>query len=97
MRQQPASMIYRLKRIPELENLRVKVKAREGNLKCEINGKISPFLRFIISRFFSSHSSIGALASVNGSNIYSLYFPPIPSPAHERLCESEIPIFSPLR
>lgn len=88
MKQQSSSLVYSLKQIPELDNLRVKVEAHEGNLKCEINGKISPFLRFLISRFFSSHSSLGTLASVNGSNIYSLYFPPIPSPAHERLFES---------
>jgi len=88
MKQQSSSMIYRLKKIPELENLEVEVEAREGNLRCEINGKISFFLRILISRFFSSHSALGTLGSVNGSNIYSLYFPPIPSPAHERLFES---------
>ncbi|MGM0688728.1 MAG: radical SAM/SPASM domain-containing protein [Bacillota bacterium] len=88
MKQQPSSRTYRLKQIPELENLSIEVEACGGNLRCKINGKISPLLRFLIKRFFSSHSSLGTLASVNGSNIYSLYFPPIPSPAHERLFES---------
>ncbi len=88
MKSHSSPMIYRLREIPELENLMVEVEAREGKLNCKINGKISPFLRFLIKRFFSSHSSLGTLASLNGSNIYSLYFPPIPSPAHERLFES---------
>jgi len=88
MKQQSSSLVYRLKQIPELDNLRVKIEAHEGNLKCEIKGKISPFLRILINRFFSTHSSLGTLATVSGSNIYSLYFPPIPSPVHERLFES---------
>jgi MoaA/NifB/PqqE/SkfB family radical SAM enzyme len=83
-------MTYRLKQIPELENLEIEVEARGADLKCNIKGKVSPLLRLLISRFFSSHSTLGKLASMNGSNIYSLYFPPIPSPAHERLFESFI-------
>jgi MoaA/NifB/PqqE/SkfB family radical SAM enzyme len=83
-----SSRSYRLKQIPELENLEVKVAVHGAGLRCEIEGKCSPLLRFMIKRFFSSHSSLGTLISLNGSNIYSLYFPPIPSLAHERLFES---------
>lgn len=88
MTQRSSSWTYRLKQVPELENLEVEVEARGGSLRCDIRGKISPMLRFLIGRFFSSHDSLGTLASVKGSNIYSLYFPPIPSAAHERLFES---------
>ncbi len=90
MKQKTVSRTYRLKQIPELENLEIEVAVHGDILRCKIKGKISPLLRLIINRFFSSHSSLGKLASIDGSNIYSLYFPPIPSPAHERLFESFI-------
>ena len=85
-----ASSIYRLRNIPELEGLEVEVEARGGRLSARVKGSASPLLKFLIKRFFSSHSSLGRLDTLNGSNIYSLYFPPIPSPAHERLFESFI-------
>ena len=90
MKEAVTSRIYRLRSIPELRNLEVEVEVRGDGLKSRLRGTASPLLRFLIKRFFSSHSSLGSLASVYGTNIYSLYFPPIPSPAHERLFESFI-------
>lgn len=88
MEKQSSRRTYRLKHIPELKNLEVDVEACGERLRTRISGISSPLLRFLIKRFFSSHSSLGTLATYDGSNIYSLYFPPIPSPAHERLFES---------
>lgn len=90
MKSEVSTSIYQLKQVPELNNLEIEVETNGNALRSRIKGKASPLLRFLISRFFSSHASLGKLASKNGSNIYSLYFPPIPSPAHERLFESFI-------
>jgi len=90
MTQSSSHRTYRLKGIPEMKDLEVDVEACSGKLKTRVRGVSSPLLRFLIKRFFSSHSSLGSLANIGGSNIYSLYFPPIPSPAHERLFESFI-------
>jgi MoaA/NifB/PqqE/SkfB family radical SAM enzyme len=79
---------YRVTRIPELKNLEVEVEAVGERLKTRVNGIFSPWLLLFIKKYFSSHTSLGSFGTRNGGNVYSLYFPPIPGPAHERTFES---------
>ena len=90
MKQPYSYSIYRTSNIPELKNLVVEIAAQGEGLKVRVTGISSPWIRFFIKRFLLSHTSLGTLEKREGNNIYSIYFPPIPSPAHERMFESVI-------
>jgi MoaA/NifB/PqqE/SkfB family radical SAM enzyme len=90
MNQPNANFIYRVRNIPELRNLVVALAVKGEGLTVWVTGISSPWIRFFIKRFLLSHTSLGALDKRNGANIYSIYFPPIPSSAHERMFESVI-------
>jgi hypothetical protein len=68
----------------------VEIAAKGEGLKVRVAGISSPWIRFFIKRFLLSHTSLGTLEKRNGANIYSIYLPPMPSPAHERTFESVI-------
>jgi MoaA/NifB/PqqE/SkfB family radical SAM enzyme len=88
MNQIMAHRVYRFTRLPELADLKIEVGTRGERLWTRTSGTSSLWLRFIINRYFSFHSSLGTLGKRNGGNVYSMYLPPIPSPAHERMFES---------
>lgn len=88
MNQTRAHHVYRFTRIPELAGLEIEVETRGDRLWTRITGTSSWWLRFIINRYFSFHSSLGTLGVRDGGNVYSMYLPPIPSLAHERMFES---------
>ncbi len=81
---------YRATNIPELKNLVVEIAVKGEGLKVRVAGITSPWVRFFIKRFLLSHAYLGTLDQRDEENIYSIYFPPIPSPAHERMFKSVI-------
>lgn len=85
-----ANYIYRTSNIPELRNLVVEIAPKGEGLKVRVAGISSPWIRFFIKRFLLSHTSLGALEKRSGANIYSIYLPPMPSLAHQRMFESVI-------
>ncbi len=85
-----SSYTYRVNNIFALKDLAVRVETDGEKLKTSISGVLSPRLRLFIKGYFSSHNFLGTLGKMDGGNIYTLYFPPVPSPAHERLFQSLI-------
>ncbi len=81
---------YRFPNIPELEHLRVYVWNQGKRLKTRIKGKCPPKLRILIKWYFEAYSWIHPIVRNASGNFYSLYLPPIPSPAHVRMFSSTI-------
>ncbi len=81
-------MQYRFPRLPELASLKVVVDNTGGEIRTAISGTRSPWVWFIVKTYFLFYNRIGTLAPHKGGSVQTLYLPPIPSPAHERLFEA---------
>lgn len=90
MDQPRSTYIYRIINIPELRNLKVEIRTEGEKLRSRVAGVSSPLIRCFIKYYISSHNPLGILGRHNEGNVYSLYFPPVPSPAHGRMFESLI-------
>lgn len=81
---------YLFQRTPELAGLRVQVESRGRELFFETTGPGAETFGPVVQAFFSFLNQIGPLTTLEGESVYSLYYPPIPSPAHARLLEAFI-------
>lgn len=79
---------YRFPNIPELKKLSIKVENKGDIIKTAISGTNSLWVRFLIKFNFGFLNRIGTLTQLNGSNVYTMYYPPCPSLAHARLFET---------
>jgi len=81
---------YRFPNIPELKDVSVFVENKGRQLKTEIKGKFPLRLWLLTKYYFKVFSLIRPIVQSPEGNFYSLYLPPIPSPAHARLFSSTI-------
>jgi MoaA/NifB/PqqE/SkfB family radical SAM enzyme len=79
--------IYRFESTPELHDLEVRVGLESNEIKFDVLGPQADFFSPLIKLYFDWFNRIGPITTHEGSNIYSLYLPPIPSAADARLLE----------
>jgi MoaA/NifB/PqqE/SkfB family radical SAM enzyme len=68
-----------------LRGVRVNLEIRDGRLAFDVDGPASFAVRRALAFYCNWHSKLTPLASLDGANIYSIYLPPIPSRAHNRM------------
>lgn len=81
-------MIYRFDHTPELRDVTLNVWAAGGRLHYRVLGPASPRLRTSLVTYFVWHNHLRPLRVNGDSYIFSLYLPPIPSPAHNHQLEN---------
>ena len=80
-------LVYTFESTPELRGLKVEVENDGDNLRFAVSGPRSDSLGPLIKLYFDWFNRIGPITTHEGRNVYSLYLPPIPSPADARLLE----------
>jgi MoaA/NifB/PqqE/SkfB family radical SAM enzyme len=80
-------MRYEFPNLRLLKRLTLDVETRDGRLVVRVGGMLAPLFRRAFSRWFDVYNHIRPVGSVNGSNVYTLYVPPIPSRMHARHAE----------
>ena len=81
-------MIYRFDHTPQLRDVTLDVWAKGGRLHYRVLGQASPRLRTSLLTYFAWHNLLHPLRVRGDSYIFSLYLPPIPSPAHNHQLEN---------
>lgn len=81
-------MVYTFAAIPQLQDVRLTIENRGRRLRFSLSGPRAWLYRPLLWYYFVWHSRLGVLSRFNGANVYSLYIPPIPSHAHNRLLET---------
>ncbi len=79
--------IYRFDSTPELKDLEVRVEVEDREIRFEVFGPRTDFFTPLIKLYFDWFNRIGPITTHEGSNVYSLYLPPIPSAGDARLLE----------
>ncbi len=82
------AVIYRFDHTPELRDVTLNVWAAGGRLHYRVMGPASPRLRTSLVTYFIWHNNLRPLRVNGDSYIFSLYLPPIPSPAHNYQLEN---------
>lgn len=78
---------------PELRALLVEVENRGDKIIFEVSGAGSELFGAVIRPYFEWMNRRGPIAVYEGSNVYSLCMPPIPSKAHARMVEGFLQTF----
>ncbi len=81
---------YRFPELPELKDTSIWVENRGKRLRTKVEGKCPLWLRVIRRWYFDMFSFTKPIVQSPDGNFYSLYLPPIPSPAHARMFSSTI-------
>ncbi len=81
-------MVYRFDHTPELQGVALDVWAARGRLHYRVHGPASPRLRTSLLTYFAWHNMLRPVRVRGDSYIFSLYLPPIPSPAHNYQLEN---------
>ena len=84
---------YHLDRIPFLKDLILELETRDERITVHASGLWADVVAPYLKGYLDWLSSRGVLAQYGGSNVYSLYLPPIPSRAHARMVEGIIRTF----
>ncbi len=79
---------YRFPNLPELKDLNILVNNDNGKIKAALRGRYSLRTWFFVKVYFTFHNKVGSLTNYQGSNVPSMYLPPIPSKPHARIFES---------
>jgi MoaA/NifB/PqqE/SkfB family radical SAM enzyme len=82
------ALTYTFRTTHELDGLRAVVVARDGKLRVRTAPGAPLQQRFLVRMFFEFLGGIPPLAEIDGALQHSLYVPPAPSPANERLVEA---------
>jgi MoaA/NifB/PqqE/SkfB family radical SAM enzyme len=86
-------LAYHLNKIPFLKDLILEVESQGEGIVLHAVGPWAEVVAPYLKNYLDWLSSRGALAQYKGSNVYSLYLPPIPSQAHARMVEGIIQTF----
>lgn len=86
-------MRYPFHSTPELCDLVLEVQHSSEGLLFDVSGPGSEFFAALIKPYFDWLNKIGPIGTFNGSNVYSLYLPPIPSEPHSRMVEGFLNTF----
>ena len=81
---------YSFPNVKQYKNLRVAVENKDNRLKIQVSGPKAFFLQYFFKYYFKVYNSMDPVAVHDGSYIYTLYVPPIPSEAHARHFEDFI-------
>ena len=79
---------YEFPNSPKLKRLNLAVETKRDKLTFKVKGPSAFFYRQFFRIYFIAHSKLKPVATYNGGNVYTLYIPPIPSKAHNRLFEN---------
>lgn len=90
---QSMRLTYRLERIPFLKDLILELENQKDGIVSQAEGPGSELVAPYLKSYLDWLSLRGPLARYQGSNVYSLYLPPIPSQAHSRMVEGIIRTF----
>jgi len=78
---------YRFRNTPELEGTVITVENVRGRIVIDPSAsRLQPFSA-LIQAYFDSFNAMQPIASHRGANVYSLYWPPVPSEPHARFFE----------
>ena len=83
-------LIYSFSNIEQYKKLKVAVENIDNRLKIRVSGPKAFFLQHFFKYYFKVYNSMEPVAVHDGSYIYTLYVPPIPSEAHARHFEDFI-------
>jgi len=86
-------LAYHLNKIPFLKDLILELENQDERIVLHAAGPWAEVVVPYLKNYLDWLSSRGTLAQYKGSNVYSLYLPPIPSPAHVRMVEGIIQTF----
>ncbi len=81
---------YRFERIPELSDVELTVENQGEKLIYHLSGPGSEKCKRILKHFFGWFNRCGPIACHDGANVYTHYFPPMPSKPHARMLEGFI-------
>jgi MoaA/NifB/PqqE/SkfB family radical SAM enzyme len=81
---------YRFERIPELADVELMVENQGDKLVYELSGPGSDKCKRILKHFFGWFNRCGPISCHEGANVYTHYFPPMPSLPHARMLEGFI-------
>jgi MoaA/NifB/PqqE/SkfB family radical SAM enzyme len=83
-------LIYRFPNIKQYRKLGVAVENEDNRLKIRVSGPKAFLFQHFFKYYFKVYNSMDPVAVHDGSYIYTLYVPPIPSEAHARHFEDFI-------
>lgn len=83
-------LTYRFERIQQLADVEIVVENRGDKLVYEISGEGSNRYNRLVKHHFEWFNRCGPIIVHEGSNVYTTYFPPMPSRAHARMLEDFI-------
>jgi len=86
-------MKYEFPKTPELGNLALEVENRGGIILFDVAGAEAAFFRSLFEFYFGWLNKLGPTREFKDSYVYSLYLPPIPSKAHNRMVEGFLNTF----
>lgn len=78
---------YKFERIPELADVKITVENQGDKLVCDVTGPGSEKCKRVVKHFVTWFNRCGPIACHEGANVYTHYFPPMPSKAHGRMLE----------
>jgi len=77
---------YTFQKTPPLRDISLEVENRGDKIIFDISATGAAYAE-LLKMYFDWFNARGPIATHNGSNVYSLYLPPIPSEAHSRMVE----------
>ncbi len=86
-------MLYEFARTPELTGLSLEVEREHERVRARFQGPWGPFRSRLVSAYFAWLNRIKPLRIDGREGIWSLYFPPVPSTAHNAVLESYLTTF----
>lgn len=86
-------MLYEFRRSPALSKLAIVVRRRGERLHAELRGPWGLWQARMVHAYFRWLDGLGPLRVDGRSDIWSLYFPPIPSAAHNKVVEAYLTTF----
>ncbi|MGD9124529.1 MAG: radical SAM protein [Desulfarculaceae bacterium] len=78
---------YHLKNLDRFKGSSLLVERSGGRLAAQVSGPGSKRLAPFVKNYFDWLNRTGPLAELQEAGVYSLYLPPIPSPAHARMLD----------
>lgn len=81
-------MLYEFPRTPELAGLSIRVEREHERVRARLDGPWGRWRSHLVSTYFAWLNRVKPLRIDGREGIWSLYFPPVPSSAHNAVLES---------
>lgn len=79
---------YRFPHIEKFRTLRLLISNDTGRLTIRLKGRHAFWMRPILGMYFRAYNRLTPISLRDGANLYTLFLPPMPSPAHNRGLEN---------